>query len=216
MTFYRIVKLFVAGIPRLVWRLRMRGTDRIPARGGCIVAPSHRSMWDIPFLANVTPRRIRYMGKREVFDWPVIGRLFPSLGAFAVERDGDDRAALLRALDILTRDREPLAVYPEGTRQRGREIQPLQPGAAYLALRAGVPIVPVGIAGTEEINHDLRTGRALRRPRLGRVAIVVGEPIVPPTLPGSRVPRAMVDELTERLHGALQQALDEAYTLRGR
>jgi 1-acyl-sn-glycerol-3-phosphate acyltransferase len=214
MTFYRVVRFFVSGIPRLVWRLRMRGTERIPATGACVLAPSHRSTWDIPFLAATTRRRVRFMGKREAFEWPVIGRLFPALGGFPVERDGDDRAALRKALAILTRDGEPLVVYPEGTRQRGTSIHALQPGAAYLALRAGVPIVPVGIAGTEEINHDPTSGRTHRLPRLGRVAIVVGEPLHPAPRNGGPVRRAEVDALTEELHAALQKALDEAYALR--
>ena len=76
-------------------------------------------------------------------------------------------------------------MYPEGTRQHGPKIQPLEPGAAYLALRAGVPIVPVGIAGSEEI---LRShGRHI--PSFHRVAMVVGEPIVSPARDGGVVPR---------------------------
>jgi len=101
-------------------------------------------------------------------------------------------------------------VYPEGTRQHGPTIQPLQPGAAYLAIRAGVPIVPVGIAGSEEI---LRT-RASHVPRFQRVAIVVGEPIEPPAINGSVVKRDVVNELTDVLAKELQQTFDEALALR--
>jgi 1-acyl-sn-glycerol-3-phosphate acyltransferase len=101
-------------------------------------------------------------------------------------------------------------VYPEGTRQHGPKIQPLEPGAAYLALRTGVPIVPVGIAGSEEIVRAVPG----KLPRFHRVAMVVGDPIVPPPRTGGAVPRAQVDELTARLADELQRLLDEAYALR--
>jgi 1-acyl-sn-glycerol-3-phosphate acyltransferase len=86
----------------------------------------------------------------------------------------------------------------------------LQPGAAYLALRAGVPIVPVGIAGSEEIFRSHGT----KRPRFGRVAIVVGERVTAPPRRGGVVPRADVDALTAQLHDAVQRVFDEAHELR--
>ena len=115
------------------------------------------------------------MGKAEVFKIPVLGAIFRALGGFPVARDGTDRKAVRDSMAMLQAG-DVLAVFPEGTRQHGPKIQPLQPGAAYLALRADVPIVPIGIAGTEEIMRS--RGRLL--PRFGRVAIVVGEPLVPP------------------------------------
>ena len=98
-------------------------------------------------------------------------------GGFPVERDGSDRGPLRHSLAIL-QNGEPLAVYPEGTRQHGREIQPLQSGAAYLAIKTGVPILPVAIAGSEEPFRG-----AHRLPRFGRGVVLIGEPIQPPRVP---------------------------------
>lgn len=210
MTFYRIVRLVVAGGSRILWRAAIVGRDRLPRAGGYVLAPSHRSMMDIPFIAAVTPRRIRYMGKASVFRIPVLGTLFRLLGGFPVARDGTDRKAVRDSVAMLQAG-EVVVVYPEGTRQNGPKIQPLQPGAAYLALRAGVPIVPVGMAGTEEI---VRSRARRLAPGFARVAVVVGEPIVPPARSTPSVPRAAVDELTARLHEALQTAFDTAYTIR--
>lgn len=209
MLFYTVVRTVVGGGSRIVWRAKVVGTGRLPREGGYILAPSHRSMMDIPFIALVTARRIRFMGKESVFRIPVLGRAFRALGGFPVARDGTDRKAVRDSIGMLNAG-EVLVVYPEGTRQRGPKIQPLQPGAAYLALRSGVPIVPVGMAGTEEI---LRTRRG-RGPGLARVVIVVGEPLSPPAVQGA-VPRAEVEALGERLAGALQAVFDEAYALRG-
>jgi 1-acyl-sn-glycerol-3-phosphate acyltransferase len=210
MLFYRVVRFFVAGGSRLVFRAKLVGRHRLPRSGGYILAPSHRSMMDIPFLAAVTPRRVRFMGKASAFEIPVIGFLFGALGGFPVQRDGTDRKAVRDSIAIL-QGGEPLVVYPEGTRQHGPAIQPLQPGAAYLAIRAGVPIVPVGIAGSEEIFRSHGT----KRPRFGRVGIVVGEPIPPPERSGGgAVKREVVDDLTQVLAKRLQQVFDDAYALR--
>ena len=158
---------------------------------------------------SVVPDPIGYMGKRSLFDLPVLGRAFASLGGIPVERDGNDRRALRTALERLGAG-QPMLIFPEGTRDAGAKIDDLQPGAAYLALRAGVPLVPVGIAGTEEIVRSQR----IPIPRFHRVAVVIGEPLFPPALTGSVVPRAEVDALTARLEEALQQAFDQAYRLR--
>jgi 1-acyl-sn-glycerol-3-phosphate acyltransferase len=209
MLFYSSVRMVVAGGSRAAYRARIRGASNIPAEGGYVLAPSHRSMMDIPFVAWLTPRRIRYMGKQSLFDVPLLGSIFTALGGFPVQRDGTDRKAVREAIGMLQAG-EPMLVYPEGTRQHGPKIQPLEPGAAYLSLRAGVPIVPIGIAGSEEI---LRTHNR-HIPTFHRVAIVVGAPIVPPARSGGVVPRADVDALTAQLHDTLQDLLDDAYDLR--
>jgi 1-acyl-sn-glycerol-3-phosphate acyltransferase len=210
MVFYQLIRWTVGGGSRLVYRARIRGTENLPATGGYVLAPSHRSMMDIPFVSWLTPRRIRYMGKISLFKIPVLGSIFTALGGFPVARDGTDRKAVRDAMAML-QNGEPLLVYPEGTRQHGPKIQPLEPGAAYLALRAGVPIVPVGIAGTEEI---LRA-QGNKIPKFGRVGIVIGAPIAPPARKSGVVPREQVDAVTAQLADALQTLLDEAYELRG-
>ncbi len=105
---------------------------------------------------------------------------------------------------------EPLVIFPEGTRNSGPTIGPTREGAAYLALRAGVPLVPVGIAGT-----DRTMPRGSRIPRPARVACVVGKPIMTGVEHHAaddrpRVPRSAVHALTEELRGAIQALSDEA------
>lgn len=206
--FYAFARSLVIWLSAKPWRVHVHGADRLPADGPFILAPSHRSMLDITWLTLVTKRRIRFMGKVSLFKIPVLGGLFERLGAFAVERDGSDRAPLRASLEIL-KGGDVLAVYPEGTRQHGREIQELQPGAAYLALKAQVPIVPVGIAGAEEA---FRGGS--RFPRFGPGVLVVGSPIVPAERTGSVVKRELVDELNAQLAVQLQAVFDEAYLVR--
>jgi len=207
--FYAFARPIVVWLCTKPWRVRVFDKEKVPATGGFVFAPSHRSMLDIPWLATTTRRRIRFMGKAPLFRVPVLGTLFRALGGFPVERDGSDRGPLRDSLAIL-QNGEPLAVYPEGTRQHGRMIQPLQPGAAYLAIKAQVPIVPVALAGSEE---PFRARRG-RLPRFERGAVLVGDPIVPPAMTGTVVKRAAVDALAEQLRHELQKLFDEGYARR--
>ncbi len=209
MRLYRFMRFFVVGYVRVVWRVRYVGLEKVPTAGAYVVAPSHRSMLDIPIAGGITKRRVRFMGKAPLFRVPVLGAIFRALGGFPVERDGSDRAPLRDSMRIIEAG-EPLVVYPEGTRQYGREIAPLQPGAAYLALKTGVPIVPLGIAGTEETFRS----RAGRIPGFAPVVVVIGDPIAPPPRTGSVAKRANVDALSATLHERLQEYLDAAYELR--
>jgi 1-acyl-sn-glycerol-3-phosphate acyltransferase len=209
MRLYRFMRFFVVGYVRVVYRARVVGREHVPKTGPYIIAPSHRSMLDIPLAGAITTRRIRFMGKAPLFRVPVLGAIFRALGGFPVERDGSDFGPLRDSLRILDTG-EPLVVYPEGTRQRGREIAPLQAGAAYLGAKANVPIVPVGIAGAEE---TFRTRRG-RLPGFGRIVVVVGEPIPAPVRQGAVVKRSLVDELSGTLRERLQKLIDEAYILR--
>ena len=127
MLFYRIVWWIVAKGSAVVFRARVRGQERLPKSGGYVLAPSHRSMMDITLVAVVTKEQVRFMGKAEVFRIPVLSSFFRALGGFPVERDGTDRKALRDSIEMLQAG-DLLVVFPEGTRQNGTKIQPLQPG----------------------------------------------------------------------------------------
>lgn len=206
--FYRVVRAVVLAVCKVLFRVRVIGGDRVPRTGVYIVAPSHRSILDVPFTAFVTRRRVRFMAKKELFSTRFGHWLFTSLGGISVDRDGADRAAL-RASQSALEDGEPLAIFPEGTRRNGPTLGELYDGAAYLALKLGIPIVPIGIGGSEEI---LASGKIL--PRLRKVVVVVGEPIVPTAAEGVRR-RSVVHGLTEELRVRLQALFDEARSAAG-
>jgi 1-acyl-sn-glycerol-3-phosphate acyltransferase len=206
--FYRFARALVLSPFKLLYRVKVVGRGNVPARGAYIVAPSHRSIFDVPFAAFVTRRRIRMMAKRELFSSGFGRWLFKKLGAIEVERDAIDRTAL-RASQAALEDGEPLAIFPEGTRGTGPVIQDLYDGVAYLAMKVGVPILPVGIGGTEQI---LPSGKVV--PRIHKVAVVVGNPIVPARSEGVRRRSAMAG-ITADLHARLQACFDEAQQLAG-
>src|SRR6266545_6128085 len=207
--FYRVAHAIILTPFKALFWVRVRGRGKVPRSGAFVVAPSHRSLMDIFFTGYITRRRIRFMAKEELFENRFLAWLFSALGGFPVARGSADRAAL-RAAQQALEGGEPVAVFPEGTRRHGRDVVGLFDGAAYLATRLGVPIVPVGIGGSEQI---LASGKTLPRPH--RVAIVVGDRIQPPDRSAGRVRRQAVTDTTEKVRVELQSCFDEALALAG-
>jgi 1-acyl-sn-glycerol-3-phosphate acyltransferase len=147
---------------------------------------------------------MRYMGKDSLWKVGLFGKFISALGAYPVHRGGADREALKRTVEVL-QGGEPVVIFPEGTRQFGPKVENLFEGAAYVATKVGVPIVPVGIGGSE---RALRKGQKLPRPV--KVAVVVGEPIMPPAATGPRTSRRAVHELTLQLRDEVQRLFDQA------
>jgi len=169
-------------------RFDISGTEHLPRTGPAIVVANHRSYFDPVLLAMVATRAgrsIRFLGKKEVFDAPVIGQLARALGAIEVDR-GSGSDAPLRAAARALEAGEVVAVLPQGTIPRGPEFfDPVlkgRPGAALLAAATGAPVVPVGIWGTERV-----WPRSSKLPRLltfnpPRVSATVGPVLDRPDL----------------------------------
>ncbi|QRN79040.1 MAG: 1-acyl-sn-glycerol-3-phosphate acyltransferase [Nocardiopsis sp. BM-2018] len=201
---YRVCRAIVTTVVRLFTRMRIEGREHVPATGAFVLAPVHRSIIDTPIAACVTTRRLRFMGKDSVWKVRPVGWVASALGAFPVSRGTADREALRRGVAVLEMG-EALVLFPEGERKSGPVVQPLFDGAVYIAVKAGVPIVPVGIGGSEPV---LPKGAKLPRPR--RVRVVVGPPIPPPVEQGGRVPRSVLRAHSDALHTELQRLFDEA------
>jgi 1-acyl-sn-glycerol-3-phosphate acyltransferase len=196
---------------RAYWRVEIRGREHVPRSGPYVIAPVHRSNIDTLLAGCLTRRRIRFMGKDSLWKYRWSGALFSSLGGFPVHRGTPDREALRICEDAL-RGGEPVVLFPEGTRQSGPTVQPLFEGAAFVAARAGVPVVPVGIGGSE-----WAMPKGQKRIRPVKVVMVVGPPLAaPPRSGGSRVSRRSVAELSDTLHTRLQALFDEALAAAGR
>ena len=205
--FYGTIRFIVIVICRVYLRLRIIDAHKIPKTGTFILAPSHRSTLDIPVAAATTRRRLMYMGKDSMWKIKPIGAFLTALGSFPVTRGSADLEALKRCIAVLDRG-DPLVLFPEGTRHRGRIIEPLFDGAAFIAYKTGVPIIPVGIAGSEEIWPP---GTKLPRPR--KCVAVVGDAIYPKNLNGARASRELMSEFTLELQTELQSVFDQAFQL---
>ncbi len=205
---YGAIRGLFFGLAKLHFRLESRGREHMPAHGPFVLAPVHRSNLDFILMSTLTRTRMRYMGKASIWKWSWGGKFVSMLGAFPVHRGSADRAALRTCLQVIENG-EPVLIFPEGTRRSGPVIEDLFDGPAYVAARAGVPIVPVGIGGSD---IAMPVGAKFIRPH--KIVLLVGEPVTPPVGDGSgRVRRSVVRELTEQLHQALQPLYDEARRL---
>lgn len=207
--FYTLIRGLVVALCVSYTRARVVGKHNIPKSGPFLLAPIHRSNIDTPLAAAVTSRRMRFMGKDSIWKFKPVGWIISSLGAFPVTRGSADREALKRCIAVL-QSGEPLVLFPEGTRQSGPVVQPLFDGAAYVAVKAGVPIIPVGIGGSEGV---MPKGSKMIYPR--KCVLVVGEPIVATADETGRIPRSAVKDITEQLTIDLQRLFDEAQRLAG-
>jgi 1-acyl-sn-glycerol-3-phosphate acyltransferase len=160
--------LFVSGI-----RVRVEGIEKIPLHTGCVFASNHLSLMDTPLVMANIPAQFRFLAKESLFKVPFIGSHLRRAGHVSVPRD-DPRAAvkvMALAAEMIQRDCVSILVFPEGGRSYG-QLQGFKEGAAYIAIKAQAPIVPMGIVGTLEI---LPMGSM--NVRGGRVVLKVGDPI---------------------------------------
>jgi 1-acyl-sn-glycerol-3-phosphate acyltransferase len=203
---YQVVRFLIWVVAKAFWRTSFDGLEHVPTEGAFILAPVHRSFIDFGIVSGVTRRRMGYMGKESLWKSRLLGRFITTLGAFPVNRGAPDREALRASQALLDRG-EPLVLFPEGTRRRGPTIEHLAEGTAFLASRTGVPIVPVGIGGSE---RALPKGKTLPRPV--KIHVLVGPTLSPPPVAeGARHPsRRAVKELTVELQGVLQDLFDRA------
>lgn len=154
---------------KIVFRYRAVGTENLPTAGGWVLAANHFSNFDPwPLGLALFPRRfLRFMAKSELF-WFPLGAIIKAGGAFPVERGRQDAEAIAKAVD-LCKVGHVVVMFPEGTRRRKglrkKHEARWHSGAARIALEAGVPLVPAGIAGTDRIA------------RLGPLRVAYGTPI---------------------------------------
>lgn len=196
-TLYELSKRMLGLVFRFAERLDVHGLDHVPARGPAIIAPNHLSVHDSTVLLAVLPRLTRFIGKAEyVRDWTTRG-LFLALGNIPVDRSsGESGAAALDAATAVLRAGDLFGIFPEGTRSTDGRLHRGKTGAARLALRTGAPIIPVGLAGTQEIQ---RPTDSITTFRLGKeVTVRFGAPLTVDRyrrLDPSRAPRSLTDDL---------------------
>lgn len=133
----------------LLLDIKVEGKENIP-QPPFIMASNHLNWCDPVLLACLTSQVVSFMGKADLFRNPLLTFFMRSLACFPVERGQPDRQALRESLEILGKG-GILGFFPEGTRSRTGNLGSFESGAAYLALKAGVPILPVGITGTYKV-----------------------------------------------------------------
>jgi 1-acyl-sn-glycerol-3-phosphate acyltransferase len=181
---YLVGYAFFALYIRLAYGLRIEGAEHVPRTGGCIVASNHFSGWDPPVVGVATPRQVHFMAKRELFAKPFVSWVLRSVRAFPVDRTSNDIGAVKEALRRLKAG-HVVGIFFEGTRHA--DTKAVMGGAAFLAQRAAVPIVPAAIR---------REGRRFR--------VVFGPPLVPAGTSKDEA-AAMTTALADRVRTMLEK-----------
>ena len=211
---YTIGKLTVAPALRLAFRPHVEGLEHIPATGGAIFAGNHLSVADELLLGTVVPRHLAFWAKSEYFTGTGVKGAFSKfvmtgLGAIPVERAGG-RAALSAfdaAIPVLKAG-DLVAVYPEGTRSPDGRLYRGRTGAARLAVAAGVPIIPVGVTGTDKAQP---IGTRVPRPGRAEIGIRFGKPL---DFTGRPDDRTSLREMTDELMSEIQKLTGQEYVPR--
>ena len=137
---------------RFVFGFEVSGAERVPRKGGVIIACNHISEMDPPILGFAIPRTVAFMAKVELFGSRFSSYCMNKLNAFPVDRNGLDTEALRTSIDTL-RAGNAVVIFPEGTRSRDGRLLPVKAGISLIATAAESPVLPAFIWGTD---HPVR------------------------------------------------------------
>lgn len=175
--FYRFCYNIV-GLELMLHRIKIEGRENVPP-GGCLVVSNHVSYMDPTTVGWAVAREIYYLGRKTLFKPPFWNWFLPWCNVLPIDRDGHDIAGLRRIIKML-KEGHAVMLFPEGTRSPDGTIQPAEPGAGLVALKAGVPVLPARVFGTYE-----SLSRHTKRLRFHPIRVVIGKPYMP-TLPDGR------------------------------
>jgi 1-acyl-sn-glycerol-3-phosphate acyltransferase len=195
---YRLFRRAMISLCRLLFGYTLHGGEWVPAEGPLIIASNHGQYADPVLVCVAVPRRVQWMGKKELFRFP-FGTFFRIIGTFPVDREGGGRAAIRAALAFLG-EGWALGIFPEGT-HRGDEVsRRAKSGVVVLAVRGNAPVLPVYVG---------RLPGPVGRLRGERLHIYVGEPIgLDSTLRGGAAYRAAADEIMRSIYALPKREAD--------
>lgn len=172
-----------------VWGVKVTGRENVPLTGPLLLAINHVSLID-PLLVAVAMAPLRRpfgIGKKELFEKPILGWWLRNTGSFPIDRQGDATSAMRSALEVLEKG-GCLAIYPEGTRVKPGEKRAPKAGVSFLSARTGAVVVPVRVFGTAEF------------PRRFPLEVRIGAPLAPPKLEDRETGLAYAKSVMESIY----------------
>ena len=161
---YKFCKAIVKILFKICYKIKVEGEITLPDTCGYMICSNHIHAFDPAFIACFTKRQISFMGKKELFEIPILNKFFRKLGGFPVDRGKGDIQAIKPAIGILISG-NIMAMFPEGTRSKDGKIGKFKRGASIIASRAQVPIIPVKIEGAYRM--------------FSRMTLKIGKPLYP-------------------------------------
>jgi 1-acyl-sn-glycerol-3-phosphate acyltransferase len=207
---YQMSRLIAGPFMRLLWQPKVTGIENVPASGGAIIASNHLSIVDSLFLPLIVPRPVTFAAKSEYFTGTgLVNRItaayLRATNQLSVDRTGARAGqAMLEAALGLVEHGGLFAIYPEGTRSPDGRLYRGRVGVGWLALHSGLPVIPVGMSGTDRV---LPPGHTV--PRISGVRIRIGEPLTFEAYQGqpcgARQRRAVTDEVMKSIQALTGQ-----------
>jgi 1-acyl-sn-glycerol-3-phosphate acyltransferase len=185
---YVFFKFLLLPLIWLFFRPMVIGRENLFMKGKAIFVCNHISMWDPVMIAMVSPRLVHFMAKSELFKSPLGNLFFRSFLAFPVNRKQSDMASLKNAMRVLDHGKV-FGIFPEGKRTVTDDLDELEKGAAFLAIRSGAPVLPMYIRRNSY--EDMRLVIAVGKP------ILVGDLVA--TTPKSRLVDVVTDEISDAI-----------------
>ncbi|HEX2182559.1 MAG TPA: lysophospholipid acyltransferase family protein [Rubrobacteraceae bacterium] len=197
---YRLFRTVMLFLGRVLLGFTVYGEEKMPRKGAMVVAANHTQYLDPVYVCMAIPRRVQWMGKKELFVFP-FRPLFYFIGTFPVDREGGGRAGLRTALNFLARG-WALGIFPEGTHRTGEGSREAKSGTVLLAARGGAPVLPIFVGESPGLSGRLR-GERLR--------VYVGDPIsVDARLRGRDAYRSAADEILRVIYALPEQGSRES------
>jgi 1-acyl-sn-glycerol-3-phosphate acyltransferase len=209
---YQLSRIVAGPFLHTIWRPRVTGAENIPASGGAILAANHLSVVDSVFLPLMVDRPVTFSAKAEYFtaSGPA-ARLWAAYlkatNQLQMDRDGPRAAQeTLEAALALLLEGNLFGIYPEGTRSPDGRLYRGRPGVGWLALKSGLPVLPVALSGTR---HVLPPGHVVPRP--GRIGVTIGKPLqIAPELAGEPPGKAR-RLIADQVMAAIQELSGQEY-----
>ena len=208
---YWVIKAILKPLLKAIYRIRPGGLENVPAKGPAIIAANHLSFLDSFFIPLVVKRRkVTYLAKADYFKSWKTSWFFNMVGQIPMERGGGEKSkrSLDVALEVLG-DGKLLGIYPEGTRSPDGHLHRGRTGVARLALAAGVPVIPCGLIGTEEVMP-----KAAKFPTLtGRLRVEVryGKPLDFSRYKGQEKDRMVLRSITDEIMYEIMELSGQEY-----
>jgi 1-acyl-sn-glycerol-3-phosphate acyltransferase len=181
----------VVGLELLLHRIKIEGRENIPP-GGCLIVSNHVSFMDPTTVGWAIGREIYYLGRKSLFKPPILNWFLPMCNVLPIDRESNDIAGLRRIIKMLQAG-ESVVLFPEGTRSPDNTLREAEPGAALIAVKAAVPILPVRVFGTFE-----SLSRHSKFIRFHPIRVVIGAPYLP-AVPAGRVDKAAYDRVAQEM-----------------